>query len=66
MRGAAIDYSVTGTHTYKDASGATVTQTVPKEELATVGLKHNTAGDITENNIRKEQRKTKKKKRGAY
>ena len=63
MRGAAIDYSTTGTHTYKDASGATVTQTKPKEELATVGLKHNTKKDITENQIRKEQ---KQKKRGAY
>lgn len=63
MRGAAIDYSKTGTHTYKDASGKTVTQTVPQEELATVGLKHNTKKDITENQIRKEQGQN---KRGAY
>ncbi|MEM6696805.1 MAG: RHS repeat-associated core domain-containing protein, partial [Bacteroidota bacterium] len=59
MRGEAIDYSETGTHTYKDASGTTVTQTVPKEELATVGLKHNKKKDITENQIRKEQKQNK-------
>ncbi len=63
MRGVAIDYSDNGTHNYKDASGTTVTQTVPKEELATVGLKHNTKKDITENQIRKEQGQN---KRGAY
>ena len=30
------------------------TKNVPKEELATVGLKYNKRGDITENMIRKE------------
>lgn len=63
MRGEAIDYSLTDTHTYKDATGATITQTVPLEELATVGLKGNTKKDITEIQIRKEQ---KQDKRGAY
>jgi len=63
MRGAAIDYSKTGTYSYKNASGVTTTQTRPKEELATVGLKYNTKKDITENQIRKEQ---KQNKRGAY
>jgi RHS repeat-associated protein len=66
MRGEAIDYSDMGTHTYQDANGNTVTQTVPKEELGTVGLKHNTSKDITENDLRKEQSKTKNKQRGAY
>jgi len=56
----------TDTNTYKDATGTTVTQTVKKEELRTVGLKGVKAGDITENNLRSEQKKTKKKKRGAY
>ncbi|MCP1997578.1 RHS repeat-associated core domain-containing protein, partial [Flavobacterium sp. HSC-61S13] len=66
MRGEAIDYNDMGTHTYQDANGNTVTQTVPKEELATVGLKHNTSKDITENDLRNEQGKTKNKQRGAY
>lgn len=66
MRGEAIDYSDMGTHTYQDENGTTVTQTVPKEELGTVGLKHNTSKDITENDLRKEQGKTKNKQRGAY
>ncbi|MDR1876213.1 MAG: type III secretion system effector protein, partial [Flavobacteriaceae bacterium] len=66
MRGKAIDYSDEDTHSYQDADGNTVTQTVPKEELGTVGLKHNTSEDITENDLRKEQRETKNKQRGAY
>ncbi|MCE2504178.1 MAG: hypothetical protein J4G05_09010 [Chlorobi bacterium] len=63
MRGEAINYSDMGTHTYIDASGNTITQTVPKEELATVGLKYNKKDDVTENDIRKEQGQN---KRGAY
>ena len=50
----------------KDASGTTVTQTVKKEELRIVGFKGVKAGDVTENNLRSEQRRTRKKKRGAY
>jgi len=60
------DYSPTeqkASHTYKDATGKTVTQTHKKEELRTVGLAGNKKGDITENKLRKEN---KLNKRGAY
>ncbi len=55
MDGKATDYSTMDTHTYKDAAGNTQTQTVPKEELQTVGLKANNPNDFTENKLRKEQ-----------
>ncbi|TKG87726.1 hypothetical protein EYV94_28015, partial [Puteibacter caeruleilacunae] len=61
MKGKATNYSTTDTHTYKDAAGNTVTQTVPKEELQTVGLKDPNV--YTENKIRKEQGLD---ERGAY
>ena len=66
MRGGAINYEDMGTYMYSDANGTMTTQAFPKEELATVGLKYNTARDITENDIRREQRWTRKKRRGAY
>ncbi|MCP4179716.1 MAG: hypothetical protein GY756_18305 [bacterium] len=65
MRGEAIDYSINDNQTYTNSSGVAVTEAVPKEELATIGLKHNKSKDITENEIRKEQ-KEKDKQRGAY
>jgi NleD-like pathogen effector protein (putative zinc metallopeptidase) len=63
MRGAAINYSTPGTFSYKNATGTTVSQTVPQEELAAVGLQHNATNDITENNLRNEQGVD---ERGAY
>ena len=63
MEGKATNYSTMDTHTYKDAAGNTVTQTVPKEELQTVGLNGNNQNDYTENKIRQEQGL---KQRGAY
>ena len=63
MDGKATNYSTTDTHTYKDAAGNTVTQTVPKEELQTVGVKGNNPNDYTENKIRQEQGLN---QRGAY
>ena len=60
------DYSPatsTSTHTYKDASGNTVTQTYKTEELRTVGIAGTKKDDITENQLRKEQ---KQNPRGAY
>lgn len=60
------DYSPatsTSTHTYKDASGNTVTQTYKTEELRTVGVAGTKKDDITENQLRKEQ---KQNQRGAY
>ena len=63
MDGKATNYSTTDTYTYTDAAGNTVTQTVPKEELQTVGLKGNNPNDYTENKIRKEQGLN---ERGAY
>ena len=53
-------------YTYKDETGTLVTQMVRSEELRTVGLKGVKAGDVTENDLRKEQRRTRKKKRVAY
>jgi RHS repeat-associated protein len=61
MKGKRIDRSNTGTHTYKDAAGNTVTQTKPKEELETVGLQGN--HKYNENKLRKEQGLN---ERGAY
>ncbi|MDR1652538.1 MAG: hypothetical protein LBS01_02580, partial [Prevotellaceae bacterium] len=61
MKGKAVDYSTTATHTYKDATGNTVTQTMPKEELETVGLMGN--HKYNENKLRKEQGLN---ERGAY
>lgn len=55
MRGSAINYGLRGNNTYTDLSGNSVTQTVPSEELATVGISGNTANDITENHLRVEQ-----------
>lgn len=61
------DVDLTGdTHTYKDAMGTPTTQTVRKEELRTVGLKGVKPSDITENEIRAERPRTKRKQRGAY
>lgn len=37
----------TSTHTYKDASGNTITQTYKTEELRTVGVAGTKKGDIT-------------------
>ncbi len=56
MRGKAIDYSKMSSHTYVNSAGKTVTQQVPTEELATVGLNYHTASDVTENQIRTEQK----------
>ena len=55
--------SQTATITYKDASGNTQTQTTRKEELRTVGLAGTKKDDITENQLRKEN---KLNKRGKY
>jgi len=63
MRGRAIDYSTTGTYRYNDAAGNPVTQRRPQEELGTAGLKYNRPGDITENQLRREQHV---RPRGAY
>ncbi len=49
-------------HTYQTAGG-NVTQTIPNEELRTVGLQGVKKRDVTENQIRKEQ---KQNPRGAY
>jgi hypothetical protein len=58
------DYSPsTSTHTYKDGMGNSVTQTHKTEELRTVGLTGTKKDDITENQLRKEQ---KQNPRGAY
>ena len=56
-----VDFA-TDTHTYQTATG-NVPQTVLIEELRTVGLKHVRPGDVTENDIRKEQGLN---ERGAY
>ena len=61
MNGEAVDYSITDTHTYKDATGSPITQTKFKEELETVGLKGNYK--YTENKLRREQGLN---ERGAY
>jgi hypothetical protein len=61
MKGVAVDYSTTATHTYKDAAGNTVTQTRPKEELETVGVQG--THKYNENKLRKEQGLN---ERGAY
>ncbi len=61
MKGVAVDYSTTGTHTYKDENGNTVTQTKPQEELETVGVQGNHKHN--ENKLRKEQGLN---ERGAY
>jgi RHS repeat-associated protein len=54
------------THTYNDATGTSVTQTVINEELRTVGVQGVKPGDVTENGLRKEHSATRNKKRGAY
>jgi RHS repeat-associated protein len=61
MKGKSVDRATTGTHTYKDAAGNTVTQTKPKEELETVGLQG--THKYNENKLRKEQGLN---ERGAY
>jgi RHS repeat-associated protein len=61
MKGVAVDYSTNATHTYKDATGNTIIQTQPKEELETVGLQGN--HKYNENKLRKEQGLN---ERGAY
>jgi RHS repeat-associated protein len=61
MKGKSVDSATTGTHTYKDAAGNTVTQTRPKEELETVGVQGNYK--YSENKLRKEQGLN---ERGAY
>ena len=55
MRGEAINYDEKGTHTYSDGKGGIISNTKPKEELATTGVKYNKRGDPTENQLRKEQ-----------
>lgn len=61
MKGKAVNYSTKATHTYKDAAGNTVTQTVPQEELETVGVSG--THKYNENKLRKEQGLD---ERGAY
>ena len=56
-----VDFTATD-HTYQTANG-NVTQSKPNEELRTVGLQGVKKGDITENQLRKEQ---KQNPRGAY
>jgi hypothetical protein len=62
MRGKAIDYSKKDTQEYKTKRGK-VKEQVPREEMATIGTKHNKKDDITENDLRKEQGV---EERGAY
>ncbi|WP_262896646.1 RHS repeat-associated core domain-containing protein [Flavobacterium psychrophilum] len=62
MKGEAVDYSTTDTHTYKDATGTSTTQTKPLEELQTSGLKPSRV-PFNENKLRIEQGLD---KRGAY
>lgn len=52
MRGESLSTSATEIRTYVDQNRVTQTEQVSKEEMATVGLGHNTADDITENQIR--------------
>lgn len=61
MKGKAVNYSAKATHTYKDAAGNTVTQTVPQEELETVRVSG--THKYNENKLRKEQGLD---ERGAY
>jgi hypothetical protein len=56
IRGASSPRDTLDTFAYKDASGALVQQTKRLEELRTVGLKGVGAKDITENQIRREQK----------
>ena len=63
MRGSAINYSEKEPYTYTNSQGEKTTQSLRKEEAATVGLNHVKKNDITENDIRKEQGL---KSRGAY
>jgi len=56
-----VDFTKTE-HTYQTVGG-NMTQTHPIEEFRTVGLKGTKKGDITENQIRKEQSQN---QRGAY
>lgn len=55
--------SQTSSFTYKNASGVNVTQTQRTEELRTVGLTEVKKDDITENQLRSDNRL---RKRGAY
>ena len=57
------DVSFTPIHHTYQTKGGNVTQTKPNEELRTVGLKGVKKGDVTENQIRKEQGQN---PRGAY
>lgn len=61
MKGKAVDYSKKGSHSYKDSTGKTTTQSVPQEELETTGIQGKYK--YTENKIRKEQGL---RERGAY
>lgn len=61
MNGKAVDYSTTATYSYKNDKGNTVTQTIPQEELETVGLQGKYK--YSENKLRKEQGLN---ERGAY
>lgn len=63
MRGEAINYGEWGTYSYIDAYNHTIMESIRKEEAATVGIKYYSNRDITENDIRKEQRIN---LRGAY
>ena len=63
MRGVSKDLKETEVWAYTNEKGKRVGTHAPKEELATIGLKYNTADDITENMIRMEQGEN---KRGAY
>jgi hypothetical protein len=53
-------------YSYTDTNGKTVNEVIDNEESRTVGLNNNNKGDITENAIRKEHRKTKNERRIGY
>jgi hypothetical protein len=54
------------THTYIDKDGNEATETNISEEMRTMGLQDVRDGDVTENDLRKETRRTRRKMRGAY
>lgn len=55
MRGVAYDYKLKSLYRYIDSEGNTIYENIRMEESATIGLDYNEIGDITENDIRKEQ-----------
>jgi Effector protein len=56
QKGNRIDRDVQGSVTYADPSGKTYNKKAPAEELRTIGLSNVKRGDITENQIRREQK----------